>query len=359
MVDWVEIGDCRLALGDCREILPTLGKVDCVVTDPPYHGVKSNEWDNQWKTDDDFLLWVDGLSVALHNVSKFNGSLYWFTSPQMSARVEVTLRNRFNIINNIVWDKSGGRKGIGGTGIDVSALRGFWTANTERLIFAEPIGGDNVAANAAGYEAACEAVKVAIIGDYLRSEFRKAGVTNRDIAALFPSKTGGMTGCVSNWLLGRNVPTSDQYHVMRDYLGSNYLRRDYEHLRRDYEHLRRDYEHLRRPFVVTSSDEWGDVWKFGIERGGEHPTQKPLALMRHIIKISSRSGSTVLDPFMGSGTTGVACVKLGRSFVGIELDEGYFDIACRRIEKAYAQPDLFVAPPEPKPEQLDLIEAMP
>jgi hypothetical protein len=54
---------------------------------------------------------------------------------------------------------------------------------------------------------------------------------------------------------------------------------------------------------------------------------------------------TILDPFMGSGTTGVACVKLGRKFTGIELDEGYFDIACKRIEDAYKQPDMFIAPP--------------
>jgi tRNA/tmRNA/rRNA uracil-C5-methylase (TrmA/RlmC/RlmD family) len=56
-------------------------------------------------------------------------------------------------------------------------------------------------------------------------------------------------------------------------------------------------------------------------------------------------GKTILDPFMGSGTTGVACVKAGRSFIGIEREPSYFDIACRRIERAYSQGDLFVAPP--------------
>jgi DNA modification methylase len=64
---------------------------------------------------------------------------------------------------------------------------------------------------------------------------------------------------------------------------------------------------------------------------------------------------TILDPFMGSGTTGVACAKLGRKFIGIELDPDYFEIACDRVRKAYAQPDLFVAAPA-KPTQggLDL-----
>lgn len=64
---------------------------------------------------------------------------------------------------------------------------------------------------------------------------------------------------------------------------------------------------------------------------------------------------TILDPFMGSGTTGVACVKLGRKFIGIEIDEGYFDIACKRIEQAYAQPDMFTPEPPRKAEQLDML----
>lgn len=76
-----------------------------------------------------------------------------------------------------------------------------------------------------------------------------------------------------------------------------------------------------------------------------HPTQKPYKLMQHILTIKPYIDcETILDPFMGSGTTGIACVKLGRKFIGIELDEGYFDIACKRIEEAYKQPDLFIEP---------------
>jgi len=62
-----------------------------------------------------------------------------------------------------------------------------------------------------------------------------------------------------------------------------------------------------------------------------------------------------LDPFMGSGTTGVACAKLGRHFIGIEREPTYFDIACRRIEEAYRQPRLFAEPP-PKAEQLTMLD---
>lgn len=89
-----------------------------------------------------------------------------------------------------------------------------------------------------------------------------------------------------------------------------------------------------------------------------HPTQKPLPLMQWCVSRVSDHGETILDPFMGSGTTGVACVKLGRKFIGIEIDEGYFDIACRRIQEAYKQPDMFIEASKPQPpEQLSLIAA--
>lgn len=68
-----------------------------------------------------------------------------------------------------------------------------------------------------------------------------------------------------------------------------------------------------------------------------HPTQKPVALMEYLIRTYTNEGETVLDNCMGSGTTGVACVNTGRNFIGIELDQGYFDIACKRIEDAQRQ----------------------
>ena len=88
--------------------------------------------------------------------------------------------------------------------------------------------------------------------------------------------------------------------------------------------------------------------------GSQHPTQKPIALMRWCIE-QAGNPQTILDPFMGSGTTGVAAVQMGRSFIGIEREPKYFDIACKRIEQAYAQGDFFVAPPKAKQEQVSLI----
>ena len=70
---------------------------------------------------------------------------------------------------------------------------------------------------------------------------------------------------------------------------------------------------------------------------GNHPCPKPESFMRWMVGKASLPDETVLDPFMGSGTTGVACMNLGRSFIGIEREPKYFDIACRRIEDAQRQ----------------------
>lgn len=87
-----------------------------------------------------------------------------------------------------------------------------------------------------------------------------------------------------------------------------------------------------------------------------HPHQKPVALMQACIQYSG--GRAILDPFMGSGSTGVACVKLGLRFFGIELDPTYFETACKRIEAAYAQPDMFVEQTSAIEEQLSLAEGL-
>ncbi|MBC7157382.1 MAG: site-specific DNA-methyltransferase [Rhodobacteraceae bacterium] len=90
------------------------------------------------------------------------------------------------------------------------------------------------------------------------------------------------------------------------------------------------------------------------EKSRVHPTQKPVALMEWCLDFLPNA-DTILDPFLGSGTTLVACARLGRRGIGIELDPNYFDIACKRVEEAYRQPDMFVAPPPPPTQEaLDL-----
>ena len=99
-----------------------------------------------------------------------------------------------------------------------------------------------------------------------------------------------------------------------------------------------------------------DLSKQGDSQNILHPTQKPIPLMQWCLGFLTNS-QTILDPFMGSGTTLVACAKLGRKGTGIELDPEYFEIACKRVEEAYRQRDMFTPPPEKpiSPVQIDLL----
>lgn len=90
----------------------------------------------------------------------------------------------------------------------------------------------------------------------------------------------------------------------------------------------------------------------------EHPTEKPVALMRSLVEVMAAPDGIVLDPFMGSAATGVAALSCGRRFIGVEVLPDNFDIACRKIEAAYAQPDFLASLSKSSPpKQLDMLEA--
>lgn len=97
---------------------------------------------------------------------------------------------------------------------------------------------------------------------------------------------------------------------------------------------------------------------FTVPKGGggqpaEHETQKPIRLMSQLVELFTNRGQLVVDPFCGSGSTGVACVRLGRRFIGIELEERHWETTCRRIERAYSEPDMFIErPAAPKQEAM-------
>jgi len=111
------------------------------------------------------------------------------------------------------------------------------------------------------------------------------------------------------------------------------------------------YENIIASWCGTGHSRWNAGGKRGVythltnsrDRHGTHPTEKPVRLMKELIADFTNQGDLIADPFMGSGTTGVACAQMGRKFVGIEKSREYFDIACGRIEDAYRQPDLLLA----------------
>ena len=99
-----------------------------------------------------------------------------------------------------------------------------------------------------------------------------------------------------------------------------------------------------RDWHIANTAAWITGEKWG------HPCPRPIDAVEWVCRLAGESATSVLDPFMGSGTTGVACAKLGRKFIGVEIEEKYFSIACHRIEEAYRQPRLF-SDVAPKPTQ--------
>lgn len=223
------IGDCTLYLGDCMEVMPALGQVDAVVTDPPY-GIS---YKSGHATD---ALWKGGRTIANdETVCARDAVAEWCDGKPclMFGTWRATRPVQTKMV--LIWDK-GGALGMGDLSIP-------WKPDHEEIY---------------------------VIG--------KGFIGSRDSGSV-----------------------------------------------------------LRCPPVQSMA-----------KNGRMHPTQKPINLMYDLCR---KVPGVILDPFMGSGTTLVACVKLGRKGIGIECDAEYFDISCKRVEEAYRQPDMFVQAERREPEQ--------
>ena len=228
MSEVVTLGDCCLILGDCREVLPTLGRFDCVITDPPY-------------------------AANTHKMAKTNK----------------------------------------GAGHGVSLIT-----------FAALTGED------------------------------------------FDEVMAACLGASDGWV----VATCDYKHAARFYDAPEFVRLGAWVKPNPMPQISADrpgqgFETVlilhsgRRPKAWSRGGGSG-VWTVPVCTASEVPTQKPLALLQALVSDFTLPGETILDPFLGSGTTGIAAVTLGRSFVGIEQDRRHFDIACERISRAQAQGQL-------------------
>lgn len=298
--------------GDCLALMRGLpdNSIDLIAADPPYFKVKDEAWDNQWATPAEFLAWLDLLAEQWARVLRRNGSLYCFASPQMRARVEIKIGERFNTLPTITWAKRDAA-GYGQWSKACKAQMRSFFPQTEAIIFAEHYGD--------------------LARDYLVAERNRAGFTTARVAEAFQHKTGSrtITGMAGHWFnaIQWELPTEENYLWLRALFGPGFLLRE--------------YEDLRRPFFVTADVPHTDVWTFPTVGAykGKHPCEKPAAMMEHIVSTSSRPGAVVLDCFMGSGATGKAALKLGRSFIGMEMDPGYFATAEQAL-RVIAPPDI-------------------
>ena len=321
-------GDCRLYLGDCLEILPTLaaGSVDAVVTDPPYYRIENEEWDKQWQSVQEYAAWVGSMGTEWRRILKDNGSLYVFGDDKAIAYVQIELDKQFLLLNNIVWFKT--------NNLPIKAAENYrsFTPMTERILFYsaqyDPTGWETVKLDMNNFTG---------LREYFRQYQESLGLNIKQINTALGHRKAehAFYWNSTQW----DLPTPEVYAEIGK-LKSNhgFLRREYGFLRREYEDSRREYEDLRRPF--NADKKTLDVISGPIVNCNDntnHPTTKPEWLLRRLVSVSTNPGGLVIDPMFGSGTTGVACVQTGRKFIGIEICEKYFNIAVKRIQQAQLQ----------------------
>lgn len=325
----------RLFSDDCLTRLKQLPaeSVDLIATDPPYFRVKANDWDNQWPDVESFLSWLDLVMAECARVLKPNGSIYVFCSPGLNAETEMLLKQRFEVLNHIVWRKTRGihqrqRK---------ENLRRFFPAS-ERIIFAEKRGQNHSAKG--GYAKACADLQKELFApliEYFVDAKQQAGISSKEINECTGVKMASHWFSASQWQL----PSQEQYEKLQT-LFNQHLDRDLDGLKRDfsvlnvqYHELKAQYRRLRRHFSVTKDVPYTDVWSFDSVQSypGKHPCEKPASMMDHIIRSSSREGDVVLDCFMGSASTGIAALKQGRKFIGIEFEKPTFDKALKVLSE--------------------------
>lgn len=329
-----------LIQGDCLIEMKTIpdGSVDLVFVDPPYNIGKA-EWDKI----DNYMEWCAEWIGECERVLKANGA-FWISHSKPLVLAELSGMIGIGLRNWITWDKYNGNPFVQAAGTSLQAKTNYhflrsWQVMAEYLIYHTDEGE---------WTSQCDKERGFIfepLRAYLAEEKQKAGLTNKDVNYAFSEYTQ-KDGCLdrsvcehywqtSQWCL----PTEEIYNnVLRPLFnrnGSEYLKRDYEDLRAEFEDLRAEFEHLR--YTFNNPGKMSSVWQIPPAKATFHVTPKPEELMKRIVEATSNGGDTILDPMMGSGTTGVVCQATGREFIGIELDETYYELAKKRIKDASAQ----------------------
>ena len=323
-----------LYCGDCIEVLEELsGPFNLLVADPPYSFVKKNEtWDQCSHAELETIL--RKLFELIKPKMKNNGALYCFCWPYFSARMQYIMADYFNVLNEIVWMKrrmSGAQCGQQAKA-SLEKLRKYFP-ETERIVFADIYESDKKSFSDS-YQLWCEIMQPLI--SYFNEAKRQIGLSVDVIKEKMFQLTGKRYTSAHHAFnrIDWRFPTLEQYSAMEKFMPM--LRDQYYNLRGQYNNLLDQYNNLRRAHYPQRNN-FTDLWIYSPAPIGSkhrlHSCQKPLNMIVDMINTSSRPGDIVLDPFAGSGTTGVAAIKTGRQAILIEREEKYCEIAAKRIEQ--------------------------
>lgn len=281
--------------GDCLEFLQELPdrSIDLIILDPPYWKVIQQKWDYQWRTEEDYVEWCLKWFPEIERVIKRSGSLYLFGYLRNLFYLYEPLKKLgFDFRQQIIIDK--GIRAIGGR-----ATKGYkiFPNVTENLLFfiydSRPF-----------------------IKNLLKERQKAMGLKALEINEKLGVKSngGGMWSLYTGNNILAQVPTQEMWTKLQNILNFEYA-----------------YEDIAPVFNIEMgvTNVWHDIDFYKEER--YHPTQKPVKLMERIIRASTNEQMLVLDPFMGSGATALACLNLNRNYIGIEKEEKYINVINERI----------------------------
>ena len=321
------MNDIELYCGNCLEIMKTIPdkSINLVLIDPPYN-ISKAEWD-KWKTVDAYIEFMGKVFKECERVLKDNGSFYFFHNDFLQM---VELQNWINKNSNfifkqlLVWDKFNNSKWNQLNAIVYNKENRNYPKQAEYCLyytFQDETGLRNIQNDLDLYKP---------IRDYFANERKKTKLTYKELNQLMgvACNGGGMaSNILTSYKKGWTFPTKEKYELLQK---TGICQKPYEDLRREYEDLRQEYEDLR--YTFNNQGIPSILQHEAIQQNG-HITPKPIEILKYMIKTSSNENDTVLDCFMGSGSTGVACINTNRKFIGIEKDEKYFEIACNRIKE--------------------------
>jgi len=286
---------------DCVELLKDLPSesVDALITDPPYMGVVSDDWDNQWKTIDEYLDWCETWISESRRVLKKSGSFYIYGwSYQLSRLIPIFEKYGFSFKQDIViW------KGMKSAAGRISNKLKMFPTTTEHLHFY--------------YVDSTEYIR-----NLLNEKRTQTGLKTSEINAyLGKATTGGGTWSSIAGLKqkGLSEPTKTDWEKLDKLFGGlpNYDDIVYK---------------FNLPSGVTDVFDDIDFYDKEYRKVKFHPTQKPLKLVERIIQSSTNEGDVVLDLFGGSCSTAIGCINTNRNYIISELDTTYYEVAINWIE---------------------------
>ena len=317
----------ELYCGDCLEIMKTIPdkSINLVLIDPPYN-IGKDKWD-KWETVDDYVQFMGKVFLEIQRILKDNGSFYFFHNDflQMVELQNFINKNmEFKFKQMLVWDKFNGiPAGTQGRNCVFNGQRNYAKCCEYILYytFQDETGLNKIKLDMNNFKTLRDYSKR--LQDYIGlkiGQINKKLGTRRAEHFFYHSST--------QW----DLCTEEVYNLLIENFNIDEWEefRTYESLRQEYESLRQEYESLRYVFNIQNVP---SILQHEPVKQNGHLTPKPIKILETLIKTSSNENDVVLDCFMGSGSTGVACKHTNRKFIGIEVNEKYFELAKKRIEE--------------------------